>query len=633
MARFIQPPQQQIISMYTPENIDFYANILNKAQSDLERATETKAAAIDKYNELPFYSDEDRKATLGRVQEMLKGTLDEDFVSPSKVASAVMKANQEVMPGVHALKAKASAAEQYDKLRMAYGANAWLGVDPRQQSIIDPNTGRFVDPSRFKAVGINAEDVDKTFLASQLSNLTESFDRTVPSDLFGYHKIEKVTGLDDAQREETYAPGTSTAIQIAKAQLESMPQLKEIFGSEEEALKRLMVRNYQTSGNYKQSVDSQYITNRGVLDAEARARLGAETTTRPTIFQPIEGDVGQNSFISDALTYLAGSTGTTMSAKDISFDESGKLAVQSAPGKVAIVNPYGQIDGYKDPSKQSQIVAYSKNIAQNKLLTGMRNSLREQGLSTVVDPATNRPRARTDKEVYEFYTSAINNSANIFGKNFEVTPGIEIASSNPFVDSQGRFKDFRNSNIEMFVDGEWKSIDKDDLAETMGFDLSNSKNVTAFSGALKDISSRVLDFSTGKAKQRASINTTEGNLSLRFNAPPKVTQLKRPVAELVSAFYAPTKKEVTLGGDFKAIVESSIVIDAEGKPILMPEIKGFTGGTPELVDAYWRLYLQGESYGTGQGYQAIIDDMMEQTDNTLLQSGAVVKQNSYKLPE
>ena len=56
-----------------------------------------------------------------------------------------------------------------------------------------------------------------------------------------------------------------------------MPQLKEIFGSEEEALRRLMVRNYQTSGNYKQSVDSQYITNRGVLDAEARARLGSET--------------------------------------------------------------------------------------------------------------------------------------------------------------------------------------------------------------------------------------------------------------------------------------------------------------------------------------------------------------------
>lgn len=638
MARFIQPQQQQVVQMYTPKNIQFYSDILNKAQSDLERATATKAAAIDRFNELPFYSDEDRKATLGRVQEMLKGTLDEDFVSPSKVASAVMQANQEVMPGVHALKAKASAAEQYDKLRMAYGANAWLGVDPRQQSIIDPNTGGFVDPSRFKAVGINVEDVDKAFIGSQLSNLTRSFDRTVPSDLFGYHKIEKVTGLDDTERDRTYAPGTSTAIQLAKAQLESMPQLKEIFGSEEEALNRLMVRNYQTSGNYKQSVDSQYITNRGVLDAEARARLGADTTTRPTIFQPIEGDVGQNSFISDALNYLTGSVGTTMSHKDIKFQPNGKVASIRLPDADVGQSTYGidpTIPGTKATrtiTAKEEIDIRAKNIAQNRLLTGMRNSLREQGLSTVVDPATNKPRARTDKEVYEFYTSAINNSANIFGKNFEVTPGIEIASSNPFIDNDGKFKDFSNSNVEMRIDGEWQRIDEKKLAEAMGFDMSKQKDVTAFSGALKDISSRVLDFSTGEAKQRASINTTEGTLSLRFNAPPQVKSNKAPVANLIRAFYEPTRRSVSLGKDIEAKVMSSIVIDEKGNPMMLPRIVGFEGSDSRAIDYFTQLYLSGEKRRVGQGYQDVIDAMQRQTDANLYESQAVYKKDSFQLP-
>ena len=273
MARFIQPPQQQIVSMYSPENVEFYANLLNKAQSDLERGTAIKQAAIDKMGDLPFFTKEDRDATLGRVQQILSNSLEDDFISPSKVTSAVMQANSEVMPGIHALKAKAKAAETYEKMQLAYGPNAWLNADPRQQSIVDPATGRFVDPNKFKAVGINAEEVDKLLLASQQQELNYSYDEPTKSDLPGYLKINKYTGLSDLKREELYKPGSASAIAIAKSQLATMPQLREVFGSEEAALTRLMERNYQTTGNYKQTVDSQYLTDRNYIDADTRASL------------------------------------------------------------------------------------------------------------------------------------------------------------------------------------------------------------------------------------------------------------------------------------------------------------------------------------------------------------------------
>jgi len=52
MARFLKSPQQQFVQMGNPVDVQFYSNLLNKAQSDLERSTAIKAAAIEKYGAL-----------------------------------------------------------------------------------------------------------------------------------------------------------------------------------------------------------------------------------------------------------------------------------------------------------------------------------------------------------------------------------------------------------------------------------------------------------------------------------------------------------------------------------------------------------------------------------------------------
>lgn len=277
MARFLQAPQQQVIPMYQPLNLEFYSGILNKAQQDLERSTAIKASAIEKLYDIPFSSKEDADAVVGRVQELLKGATDADFVSPSKVTNAVMKANAEVMPGIQAAKAKAQATDMYDKMRIQYGPNAWMGTDPRSIGIMQG--GKYADPSTFKAVGIDASELDKVFLASQLSELTKQGEPTYSaSKLPGYYQERQTTGMSDADREATYRPGTAKAIQLAEEQLKSMPQVLEIFGGDrEKALEQLQMRNYQTTGAYKQTIDTRLVDNKNYLNAYQRAQMNALT--------------------------------------------------------------------------------------------------------------------------------------------------------------------------------------------------------------------------------------------------------------------------------------------------------------------------------------------------------------------
>lgn len=47
MARFFQPIQQQVVRMDTPVNVDFYANLLNQAQGNLEKGTAMQAKFLE----------------------------------------------------------------------------------------------------------------------------------------------------------------------------------------------------------------------------------------------------------------------------------------------------------------------------------------------------------------------------------------------------------------------------------------------------------------------------------------------------------------------------------------------------------------------------------------------------------
>jgi len=649
MARFIQPQQQSVVQMYTPKNIEFYANILNKAQSDLERATAIKQQAIDKMGDLPFFTKEDRDATLGRVQELLKNATDADFVSPSRVSNAVMQANAEVMPGIHALKAKAKAADMYEKMQLAYGPNAWLSADPRQQSIVDPNTGRFVDPNRFKAVGINAEEVDKAFLASQLSTLTKPGELTWTRKGAPAGKIltRQTTGLSDSERENMYFPGKPTAIALAQEQLKSMPQLLDVFGGDtEKALQQLMIRNYQTSGAYKQDVQSNLVSDEAWEWEQRRAASTNSGGDPLPLFKPVAGDVQTTDVINDLLKSFIGDNSVGMSSNDVEFDKNGRLIQKKIPEDRAVANPYGQVVGYTGASTSRRIYALRRNTAMNKAITFMRKSLQASGMSVIRDVKTGKMRARTDEEVFNFYNQAAVNSANVFGRNFQIHPGLGIIGANGFFQPDGKRKDFRNMNIEIDrSDGKgWQPIDETSkFAEELGFNISTGKEAGEFNSVLKTLGDGVYDFMGGSAKIRTAVTDKDGKeISIRYDVTPEVSKYKRPIVELYSAFTKPipmTKDEegnmrgkvITVGADYKTgkpvyiEIASDFTVDRNGRPIIQPKVIGISQDTEAGV-RYAQEYMI-------NGYAGLLSIINTNTDEALIESQNVYINKSVNIKE
>lgn len=262
MSRFITTPQRvKEVNIFPQRNVDFYANILAGSQQNLDKATGLQMDYIEKLNQIPIYTQEDRDATIGKVQERLKGELDKENVSASRIANTIMEINREITPGIQALKAKAQAIELYDKMRIQYGANALMGDDPRTLSIKD-DKGNFRSLNEFQALGMDMSDIDKLFLQSQTNVLNKpggiSYIRGTGNNGIpvGVMQTVETKGLSEEEKFNLYHPSTENARKLAETQLEAMPQILVIKGGDKEAaLQAIMNRNWSTSGSFKRDVN------------------------------------------------------------------------------------------------------------------------------------------------------------------------------------------------------------------------------------------------------------------------------------------------------------------------------------------------------------------------------------------
>ncbi len=277
MARFLKQPQQQLVQMGSPLDVDFYSKILDKSQQNRNQAVGMQMEYVDKINNLPIYTETDRAATTGKVQDRLTKMLDKSFVTPSQMARTVMELNQEITPGIQALKAKDQAAQMYDKMRIQYGANALMGTDPRNIDITDAS-GRYRNPGSYRALGVNLDDVRKNFLLNNAARLAQPNAPTytkggnVPA---GYIQTTEKTGLSVDEITTMYAPGSPLAVEEAKKQLQAFPDFIEIAGEEQQAMDYLMNLNQQTAMANAQKVNYGLVGDREYIDAETAARLQA----------------------------------------------------------------------------------------------------------------------------------------------------------------------------------------------------------------------------------------------------------------------------------------------------------------------------------------------------------------------
>jgi hypothetical protein len=258
MARFLKAPQQQMVDMTSQPMAPFYISLMEKHQQNLDKATGMKMEYIDKINQIPIYTDEDRKSTVGLAEERLSEVLNEEFVSPTRLANTLMQVNKEISPGIQALKAKAQAGEMYDKMRIQWGANALLGDDPRNLSIRD-DAGSWRGLNDFKAIGMNKEDIRKDFLQSANKYLTEVREEKVPTDVAGYYRFKKTTGLQDPNMFKT---GSEKSVEFAERYIQTNPQILDIFkGNPEEAKNYLMQEFESAAGAYTPKEEYDRLAN------------------------------------------------------------------------------------------------------------------------------------------------------------------------------------------------------------------------------------------------------------------------------------------------------------------------------------------------------------------------------------
>lgn len=328
MARFLKQPQQQIVQMGSPIDVDFYSRLLERDQQNRNQAVGMQMEYIDKINNLPIYTEEDRAATTGKIQERLSSLLDKSFVTPSQMARSVMELNQEITPGIQALKAKDQAAQMYDKMRLQYGANALMGTDPRNINITD-ESGRYRDPGSYRAVGVNLEDIDKRFLTTQGARLTENrgleYIQGKGIDVngipLGEVQVRERKGLTPEELQREYAPGSPTAVAEASMQIQTSPEILDIFnGDREKAMKFIMDRNYQTAMvkgqevSYSTRTDQTYVDpyNQSLMDS--RKKQGTQNPFKTTrSFAPTQqGTIEFNPFTENIYNNFNSSLSTVL---------------------------------------------------------------------------------------------------------------------------------------------------------------------------------------------------------------------------------------------------------------------------------------------------------------------------------
>jgi len=257
MARFLKVPQQQFVDMGGAPNVNFYTNLIDKSQDNLERSIAAKQQAIQYFNSLPFHTKEDYDAVVGRAQRELEDVVSGDFPSPGRVVNSVMKLNSELAPGIQALKRKDEQVKIAQDGKLKLGVN-WIGNEVSDQPIVNA-AGNFVDPNKFEAKYYNAEDIRKNFIMSQGAKLMENIEGDmVQGDKPGFYKRTTKFGIGDLEKLQMYGKDSPYAKQVAEELLAEMPEgFIEVSGGRDKALDKVMDLGLQAAFNpefaYKES--------------------------------------------------------------------------------------------------------------------------------------------------------------------------------------------------------------------------------------------------------------------------------------------------------------------------------------------------------------------------------------------
>lgn len=319
MARFLKPVQNQVVDLTSQPSAQFYASLLDNANKNLERAISIQANYLDKINDIPIYTKEDRDATIKIAEERLASAMEDEFITPSKLVKTIIEVNRQISPGIQALRAKDQEVKAQQKLKESYGLD-WMGNDVSNVPIVN-HDGKYVDLSSIRGINYNKAQLRNIFerdVAAEFLKIIEG--PIVASGRQGILTRVTEKGLTDAQKAQ-YAPGTQLARKHAedvysKLDKDVVDDLISIYGDKETVLKELEKINFGVVN------DPKYAYQRSYQDIQDNSAINRQNTQSiPTMVgSPIPGPsstVNKNSSdlsrIEDAIYYIENPNSTPKS--------------------------------------------------------------------------------------------------------------------------------------------------------------------------------------------------------------------------------------------------------------------------------------------------------------------------------
>ena len=224
MARYYQRPNNPIVDLTPKVPIEFYSNLMNQAQQNLNQANVTGAAFMtDIYGqEVIDQAARDRAMELGKAP--IEQVLDREFVTPAAMAKAVTQASAATADWRNLNAKQLKEAKREQELRDKWGSN-YIGNSVLSQRLYNPETGSWIKPDDIKLVAGNREDLVQALARdnagrADLKREIEGNWKTILGGKAFEKRNTKVTGLTEEERIAEFVNNQA----MAKQYLAQMPE-------------------------------------------------------------------------------------------------------------------------------------------------------------------------------------------------------------------------------------------------------------------------------------------------------------------------------------------------------------------------------------------------------------------------
>ena len=224
MARYYQKPNNPIVDLTPKVPIEFYSNLMNQAQQNLNQANVTGAAFMTDAHNQKFVDQAARDRAMALGQAPIAQALERDFITPATMAKAVTQASAALTPWKNVNAKHLELVEREQKLRDTWGGN-YIGNSVKSMSLINPETGEFIKPEDIKLTASNREDLVQALAKdnagrADLKREIEGNWKTILGGKAFEKKNRKVTGLTEQERVAEFVNNQA----MAKQYLAQMPE-------------------------------------------------------------------------------------------------------------------------------------------------------------------------------------------------------------------------------------------------------------------------------------------------------------------------------------------------------------------------------------------------------------------------